>query len=162
MGPRGWLKGGPRAAIGGLLALALVSSAVLLAPRASAQIPVVPLNGNPNPLTDIFGASLRPLTGGTERICAVSDLGIPVHCVEHLRVQPSIPPTAAGTTFAHWVYCKNVCAGQLLGHELVHVRQFETYGDAFGPMYLMEAALHGTGCANKWERPAYEANGGCP
>ena len=35
------------------------------------------------------------------------------------------------------------------------------YGDLFGPMYLIEAAQHGDGCANKYEREAYEASGGC-
>lgn len=121
----------------------------------------IPVNGNPVPGTDLFGSLLKPLTGGTERICATSNLGIPVHCVEHLSVQPSLALGASGTTFGHWVYCMNVCSGNLLVHELVHVRQFEQHGDTFGPLYLLEAAVYGTGCENKWEREAYEASGGC-
>jgi hypothetical protein len=162
MGPRGWRTTGSRAVIGALIAAALTIGGVWAAAPTPAQVPVIPIGGNPTPLTDVFGSSVMLLTGGTKRICATSGLGIPVTCVEHLNVQPSLPPTAAGTTFAHWVYCKNVCVGQLLSHELVHVRQFETYGDSFGPLYLVEAAQYGTGCANKWEREAYEANGGCP
>ena len=162
MGPRGWRTTGSRAAVGALIAAALTIGGVWAAAPSSAQVPVIPIGGNPNPLTDLFASSLPPLTGGTQRICATSSLGIPVHCVEHVTYQPSADPAASGTTFAHWVYCKNVCQGQLLSHELVHVRQFETYGDAFGPLYLIEAAQHGDGCANKWEREAYEANGGCP
>ena len=100
-------------------------------------------------------------TGGTQRICATSPLGIPVHCVENFSIQPSLPPTASGTTYAHWVFCHAGCGVSLLRHEMVHVAQFEQYGDLFGPMYLAEAAQHGTSCENKWEKPAYQANGGC-
>jgi hypothetical protein len=64
-------------------------------------------------------------------------------------------------TYGHWVFCKGVCGPSLLVHEKVHVSQWETFGDLFGPMYLLEAALHGTGCANQYERPAYQATGGC-
>lgn len=145
----------------GVVGVALIAAGVWTSEPAPAA--PIPIGGNPTPLTDLFASTaLPPLTGGTQRICATSNLGIPVHCVEHLRVQPSIPPTASGTTFGHWVYCKNVCAGSLLSHEMVHVAQFEAVGDTFGPLYLVEAAQHGTGCENKWERPAYEANGGCP
>jgi hypothetical protein len=116
---------------------------------------------NPNPGTDLFASTIWVGTGGTERICATSPLGIPVHCVEHLNIQPSLPPTASGTTYAHWIFCHVACTGSLLVHEMVHVSQFEQYGDAFGPMYLVEAAQHGTGCENKWEKPAYQTDGRC-
>jgi hypothetical protein len=146
-------------AVAVIIAFVLATGGVVAAqPAAAAPIPV---NGNPTPGTDLFASLLPVLTGGTQRVCAISGMGIPVTCVEHLNVQPSLALGATGTTFGHWVYCKNVCAGSLLVHELVHVRQFETYGDLFGPMYLVEAAIYGTGCANKWEREAYEASGGC-
>jgi hypothetical protein len=117
---------------------------------------------NPTPGTDLFASSLPPATGGTERICATSGRGIAVHCVDNVPRMPTPKATASGVTFGHWIFCRVFCGGRLLAHELVHVRQFETYGDRFGPMYLTEAALHGTGCENKWEREAYrEANGTC-
>jgi hypothetical protein len=125
-------------------------------------LPVVPpLAGNPTPLTDLVASSFRIGTGGTTRQCAVSGRGFPVYCVENVTIMPSALPTASGVTFGHWIYCKNVCAGSLLTHEMVHVAQFEQYGDTFGPTYLVEAALTGTGCENKWEKPAYQTGGTC-
>ncbi len=118
--------------------------------------------GNPTPGTDLFGSLVRFYAGGTPRRCAMSPLRIPVTCVEHVVRMPSAVPTASGVTFGHWVYCRLTCTTSLLTHELVHVGQFERYGDAFGPMYLAEAAVNGTGCGNKWERPAYDTGGGCP
>ena len=150
----------------------LAASVLLVAPTMTAapaeaallrpgpQVPVLP-PANPNPGTDLFVSTIWVGTGGTERICATSPLGIPVHCVEHLNTQPSLPPTASGTTYAHWIFCHDVCEGSLLVHEMVHVGQFEQYGDLFGPMYLAEAAQHGTGCDNQWERPAYQTDGRC-
>ena len=153
MRARGWV---------GLLAAAVLAGAAMVgvtAPAAGAA--PIPIGGNPTPGTDLFASLIAPLTGGTQRICATSGLGIPVHCVEHTLAQPSADPAAFATTFAHWVFCKGNCGGAL-PHEMVHVRQFETHGDFFGPMYLVEAAQHGDGCANKYEREAYESTGGCP
>jgi hypothetical protein len=121
-----------------------------------------PASALPTPLTDAFASALPPLTGGTKRLCATSGTGVPVHCVDNVRTMPSASPGSSGVTFAHWIFCKRTCGGSLLVHELVHVRQFETWGDAFGPMYLATAAVYGTGCDNRWEREAYEASGGCP
>jgi hypothetical protein len=130
---------------------------------AAVPLPQVPvLVGNPNPGTDLFASTLAVLTGGTQRICATSPRGIPVHCVEHVNVQPALGTDVDGTTYAHWVFCHDVCGGSLLVHEMVHVGQFEQYGDLFGPMYLLEAAQHGSGCDNVWERPAYQTSGQCP
>lgn len=148
-------------------AVAALLIPVMTAPAAQAaalpvnlpQVPVVV--GNPNPGTDLFASTIAVGTGGTERICATSALGIPVHCVEHFNIQPSLPPTASGTTYAHWIFCHDACVGSLLTHEMVHVGQFEQYGDLFGPMYLVEAAQHGSGCENKWEKPAYQTDGRC-
>lgn len=117
---------------------------------------------NPTPLTDLFSSSLPPLTGGTARECAVSGAGVVVHCVDNVPRMPSADLNASGVTLGHWIYCKAICGGRLLAHELIHVRQFETNGDLFGPMYLIEAAQHGDGCDNVYEREAYEATGGCP
>jgi hypothetical protein len=155
-----------RAVLAVAAAMALGASALLLtaspAEAAPLPLPQVPqLAGNPNPGTDLFASTLAVLTGGTQRICNTSPLGIPVHCVEHLNVQPSLPPTASGTTYAHWIFCKVACTGSLLVHEMVHVSQFEQGGDLFGPMYLAEAAIHGTGCDNVYERPAYQTGGQC-
>ena len=140
--------------------LALAATGFGAAQPAKAD-PIPPnITGNPTPGTDLFAQSVRLLTGGTERICGTSPLGIKVHCAEHLLFQPALV-AASGTTFGHWVFCHDVCTPRLMIHEMVHVRQFEKYGDIFGPMYLAEAAVHGTGCDNKWERPAYQANGDC-
>ena len=147
-------------------ALGLVATAASAASAEAATLPVNPpqvpvIKGNPNPGTDLFASTIAVGTGGTQRICATSQLGIPVHCVEHLNIQPSGSPTADGTTYAHWIFCREACVGNLLVHEMVHVGQFEQYGDAFGPMYLAEAAQHGSGCENKWEKPAYQTDGRC-
>ncbi len=141
--------------------VAVLMTGGLWAAKPAEAAPVPPaVTGNPTPLTDLFASLLPPLTGGTQRICATSNLGIPVHCVERVTFMPSIPPTVSGVTFGHWIYCKVTCVGGLLAHEMVHVRQFEEQGDVFGPLYLVEAAQHGTGCDNKYEREAYGA--GCP
>jgi hypothetical protein len=140
--------------------LAACAAGVCALPAHASAIPR--LTRNPTPGTDLFASSLSNATGGTKRICATSGLGIAVHCVDNVPRMPTPKKTAYGVTFGHWIFCKVVCKGSLLRHELVHVRQFETYGDVFGPMYLAEAAQHGTGCENKWERQAYqEANGTC-
>jgi len=151
----------------GLVAGAVCAATVLVtaAPAEAALPPLVvlpQLQGNPNPGTDLFASLLPTLTGGTVREnCAISPRGIMVRCVEHVVTMPSASPGASGTTFAHWIFCKNVCVGSLLTHEMVHVAQFEQYGDLFGPMYLLEAGLHGTSCENKWEKPAYQTGGTC-
>jgi hypothetical protein len=154
-----------RAIAGAALAMAVGLGAVAAtaAPAGAVNLPQMPvLVGNPTPGTDLFASTLAVGTGGTERLCGVSPLGIPLHCVEHVTVQPSLPDfSASGTTFGHWIFCKDVCQGSLLVHEKVHVAQFEQYGDLFGPMYLAEAALHGSGCDNQWERPAYQTGGQC-
>lgn len=129
--------------------LVLVVGLGVSAPPAAAQ------QANPVPLTDVFGQTVALLTGGSQRICATSAMGFPVHCVEGPLVMPSALPGASGVTFGHWVFCRTTCTGGLLAHEMVHVHQFEAYGDLFGPIYLAEAAVHGTGCENQYERPAY-------
>ncbi len=150
------------AAATGLALVALVLPAEPTEAAPVLNLPKVPqLVGNPNPGTDLFASTLSVGTGGTVRECEVSQLGITVWCVENVDIMPSGSPTASGTTYAHWIFCRSVCAGSLLVHEMVHVAQFEQYGDLFGPMYLAEAGVHGTGCENKWEKPAYQTGGQC-
>jgi hypothetical protein len=144
--------------VGGMAATASPTSAAL--PLNLPQLPV--LAGNPTPATDLVASTIAVGTGGTQRICATSLRGIPVHCAEHLNIQPSLPTfDASGTTFGHWIFCKEACVGSLLVHEMVHVAQFEQQGDLFGPIYLVEAGLHGSGCDNVYEKPAYQTGGTC-
>lgn len=150
---------GQRCAAMAAITLALAAGAWAARPAEAA--PFLPLFGNPVPLTDLVASTFPIGTGGTQRICATSGLGIAVHCVDNVNVMPSASPTASGVTFGHWIFCKTACVGSLLRHEMVHVTQFEGIGDTFGPMYLLEAAVHGTGCENQYERPAYQVNGGC-
>jgi hypothetical protein len=153
-----------RAVAGAVLAAAMAVSMVAATaqPASAVNLPQVPvLVGNPTPGTDLFASTIAVGTGGTQRLCGTSPSGIPLHCVEHVRIQPAGTPTAVGTTYGHWIFCREVCEGSLLVHELVHVAQFERYGDLFGPMYLLEAGLHGSGCENQWERPAYQTSGQC-
>jgi hypothetical protein len=153
-----------RGIAGAVLAAAMGLGAMVVSasPAGAVNLPQVPvLAGNPNPGTDLFASTIAVGTGGTERLCATSPRGIPVHCVEHVAIQPAGSADAVGTTYAHWIFCREVCAGGLLVHEMVHVAQFEQYGDLFGPMYLLEAAQHGSGCDNQWERPAYQTGGQC-
>lgn len=131
-----------------VVVLALGLGVTTAAPAAAAPV-------NPVPLTDIFGGTIALLTGGSQRVCATSPLGFPVTCVEGPLVMPAALPNASGVTFGHWVFCRTTCGGSLLAHEMVHVNQFEMYGDLFGPIYLLEAAIHGAGCDNVYERPAY-------
>jgi hypothetical protein len=153
-----------RVAVAGLVAGAaiLLSAGPSEAALPPLNLPVVPqVVGNPTPGTDLFASTLSVLTGGTVRECAVSGLGITVRCVENVTTMPSGSVDADGTTYAHWIFCRTVCEGSLLVHELVHTAQFEQHGDLFGPVYLLEAAQHGTGCENQWEKPAYQAHGQC-
>lgn len=135
-------------AVTAVVALTLGLGVSTATPAAAAPV-------NPVPLTDLFGGTIALLSGGSQRVCATSPLGIPVTCVERPIVMPSALPGASGVTFGHWVFCRTTCGGGLLAHEMVHVRQFEQYGDLFGPIYLAEALVHGAGCENIYERPAY-------
>lgn len=73
---------------------------------------------------------------------------------------------ALAYTQGHYVFCKakENCGSpsdlrypNQLAHELVHVRQWETYGDAFAGMYLGEEARGNSGqCKNPYEREAYD------
>jgi hypothetical protein len=121
-------------------------------------------NGNVGPnKTDALAKLLVPLTGGSSRPCATSGSGAQVYCVENASRLPAADPGAGAVTYGHYVFCTMSC-DRLLAHELVHVGQFEQYGDKFAALYLAEAARNGTGCGNKYEFEAYTApgGGGCP
>ena len=84
-------------------------------------------------------------------------------CIENVNRLPAADPGAFAVTYGHYIFCRASCNPRL-AHELVHVGQFEQYGDKFAALYLAEAARHGTGCGNKFELEAYTAPGGgqCP
>lgn len=118
-------------------------------------------NGNVGPnKTNAVAKRLIPFTGGSSRPCATSGGGTQVYCVENVDRLPSGDQGAAAVTYGHYIFCRTSC-NDLLTHELVHVAQFEEYGDRFAALYLAEAAQNGTGCANRFELPAYQAEGRC-
>lgn len=92
--------------------------------------------------------------------CGTSGEGTPVLCVE--GAAKAVPEDADAFTLGHVLFCKTVCEDGLLDHELVHVEQFEKYGDSFVLRYIAESAKNGTTCDNKYEVPAYEENKPCP
>jgi hypothetical protein len=143
---------GMKRAWGVVAAVVLVVGAGVATASPAAAKPLLP--GNPTPLTDVVGQLIAIGTGGSQRVCATSGLGYPVRCVEGVAVLPAGSADAYAVTYGHWVFCRGGC-GSVLGHELVHVAQFEHYGDQFGPQYLLEAAVNGTGCENQYEKPAY-------
>ncbi len=74
-------------------------------------------------------------------------------------------PWARGMTLGHTVFCEDECTPELVEHEKVHVRQFETEGITFPYRYGWQWANNGftTGCSHPWEAPAYRKAGqGCP
>ena len=124
----------------------------------------------PDPFADADAASkaiAAVRTGASFRAgCARSSSALPVGCLENVSRFGSIAfivnPDADAYTQAHFVFCRQRCEGDLLLHELVHVDQWESYGDGFALMYLDEARRKGSGCDNRFERPAYEKNWPCP
>lgn len=120
--------------------------------------------------------------------CANSEKDVPVLCVQN--AEQVIPPNAQAFTMGHVIFCKDDCKvksdeacdkgnceqppgtclgpfkkdckGTLLAHELVHVEQYETLGDAFVPIYYgVLLPTSGPGCLNALEREAYQVNGNC-
>ncbi len=61
----------------------------------------------------------------------------------------------AAITFGHVVVFTREPTDALWRHELVHVRQYERYGLAFLPLYLLEYATNGY-AAHPFEREAAE------
>ncbi len=123
-----------------------------------------PVNSKGPNITDNLARNrLVANSGGVVTECARSKSGQPVFCVQNVKRLPSADPGAGAVTYGHFIFCGGSC-DSLLAHELVHVGQWEKYGDKFGIKYLIEAAKRGTGCRNKYEREAYTARGGggCP
>lgn len=137
-----------------------VAAATLGTAPPAAAAPAAPSVPNPAPLTDLVAQVFSLGTGGTQRSCGTSGLGFQLRCVENVAILPAGSLTAYAVTYAHWIFCKGSC-GPVMAHELVHVGQFEVGGDGFAIQYLAEAALHGTGCENQYERPAYQVDGRC-
>ncbi len=90
--------------------------------------------------------------------CGASSSGIPVICVNN--ADTVVPDDAAAVTVGHVIFCETECEG-LLDHEMVHVEQYEEYGDEFLPLYILESAQNGTCTDNRFEDPAYEKGGSC-
>jgi RHS repeat-associated protein len=97
-----------------------------------------------------------------------------VYCVAPARSVSS--RGVAAFTLGHFVFCsktENCEMGHpkphnILEHEYWHVDQWEEFGDSFAALYAMEwANIRDSGgnpdsCDNRYERPAYEHNNGCP
>jgi hypothetical protein len=127
-----------------------------------------------------FGQGLAAINGGADlRICAQTRTAVgggfgPV--TAHVMCLWNVPRAAVGAfmvnddalayTQGHYVFCKaqKDCGSpddrhqpNQLAHELVHVRQWEKYGEAFAGMYLGEETRGNSGpCKNPYERDAYD------
>lgn len=114
---------------------------------------------------DLTNAFVRKtlLERGVARPCGRSARGVAITCVESVTNLPSANPDAGAVTLGHYIFCRSSC-DSLLAHELVHVAQWERYGDRFATMYAAEASLNGVNCGNRFESEAYLApgGGGCP
>ncbi len=126
-----------------------------------------------------FVQGLAAIKGGADlRICAPTGTAVgggfgSVNA--HVMCLWNVPRAAVGAfivnddalayTQGHYVFCKtrdncgspdDIRDPNQLAHELVHVRQWETYGDAFAGMYLGAEATGNSGpCGNPYEREAY-------
>lgn len=128
--------------------------------------------GSPSPLADFEGAVLAVANDGLgARIsdCAKSGGGRPVWCVSPAITVP--PGETVAVTVGHFIFCeadKN-CTNQdrvgFLDHEVVHVDQWEEFGDAFHLLYPIAsvravAESFRTGerydCVHAYEGPAYK------
>ncbi|MCA1832856.1 MAG: hypothetical protein LC750_09050 [Actinobacteria bacterium] len=126
-------------------------------------IPACAPNGPRGPINidRIANHFLVHWSGGTVRTCGTSGSGRTVVCVEDVRRLPSADSGSDAVTYGHYIFCYGSC-NLRYAHEIVHVGQWERYGDYFGIRYLREARKHGTKCRNKYEREAYTAPGGGP
>jgi hypothetical protein len=111
-------------------------------------------------LTGLAKARLIPNSKGTLRTCANSRSGAAVFCVEQVVNLPTPSPDAQAVTYGHYIFCDGTCTA-LLSHELVHVEEWEPYGDRFAVLYALDLAKgNGSHCSNRYEREAYNASGG--
>lgn len=123
---------------------------------------------SPSPAADILGAVMAvdaASDGGRLRVCGTSGLGLDVWCAA-----PSRYVTQDGLTIGHFIHCREavICTNAvdvgLLDHELVHVGQWEEFGDRFFALYPIasaKAAVESTRtgrpyeCVHDYEGPAY-------
>jgi RHS repeat-associated protein len=98
--------------------------------------------------------------------CATGPRGITIACVSNSRQRAPglvVNGDAKEFTQGHFIFCRLKCEGSLLEHELVHVAQWERYGDSFSGRYIAASISDpGNECANKYEVEAYEKNNPCP
>ncbi|HEU0130309.1 MAG TPA: DNRLRE domain-containing protein [Mycobacteriales bacterium] len=117
--------------------------------------------GTPSPIADAIFKRVANLSGDP-RVCGRSEqYDLKVYCIDHASPFPANAKNADAVTLGHYIFCIDVCKGKLLKHEMVHIGQWEKYGDGFGPIYVKESARHGSLCDNVYERPAYEMNNPC-
>lgn len=127
--------------------------------------------GSPSPRSDSTGRAIaqgHEAAGDAAPVeCGRSEAyGLVVWCTSPVQWMPNA--TAAAYTVGHYVFCRRSSAckdgATLLTHELVHVDQFERYGDAFSVAYAIEdqriRILGGdVQCDNIFEEEAYDEAG---
>lgn len=115
-----------------------------------------------SPVADFVGAARAAIDvqiGARIERCGTSSLFQPVYCVSP-AVSVSRFNFTDGITIGHFIFCAEAhCQGfkppsVLLQHELVHVDQYERYGDAFFLKYVQELP-GGRRCGNALEAEAY-------
>ena len=118
---------------------------------------------SPNSLIGlVFVPVIRLTSGGLEVIDGVLELHGPFIAWMLRRCVP-VRGGVAAITFGHVVLgCDRESLSQTRAHERVHVRQYERWGPAFIPAYLLAAVwglITGAGAyhGNAFERAAFEA-----
>lgn len=146
--------------------------------RASAALDMMWL-GTPSPVADGLGlvkAAHAFLSGGDPEACGLSPgRSLPVLCIANAG--GTLDASEAGRTLGHIIFCATTCGDRfdsgvnvtwnVRTHEMVHVGQFDEFGDALLGLAKLEdqrvAALGLTGaaglCEHRYERPAYDADG---
>ncbi len=136
-------------------------------------------NRTPSPIADSLGlvkAAQAFLRGGDPEICGLSPgRSLPVLCISDAG--PALDSAQAGLTLGHVLFCATTCGDKfdssvsitwnVRTHEMVHVGQFDEYGDALLALSKLEdqrVAAMGLGgkaalCEHRYERPAYDADG---
>jgi len=101
--------------------------------------------------------------------------GMPVMCVAPSSFVLNYPGNPDAATKGHFIFCARTsdcdeADDKTIIHEMVHVGQYEEYGDTFTRLYNREFSAveqfrpgHGSGCHNKYEAAAYaKADQFCP
>jgi RHS repeat-associated protein len=137
------------------------------------------LHRTPSPVADGLGlvkAAQAFLRGGDPEACGLSPVrSLPVLCINDAG--PLLDSSQAGLTLGHVIFCATTCGDtfdssvnmtwNVRTHEMVHVGQFEEFGDALLALSKLEdqrVAAMGLGgkaslCEHRYERPAYDADG---